>query len=327
VRLLRLAAGLALSAGLLAYLLWTVDLAQLAAQLRATDWGWTAAGAALAPLGLWVRAVRWRYLFPPRARPRGLVAGVMIGYMANNLLPLRAGELVRIWVVARRGAGFWTVLATLVVERVLDSLVVVLLLAVLGLLIPVPPLFQWAAAVLLGVDLAAMAGLGFAATAPARCQRVLLGLTRRWPALAARLGRGFETFVQGLEGIRTRGHAPGLVLWTALVWLAPALSAWMLLRALHLELPLLAGFTVLAFVGLGVSVPSAPGYVGVFHYAAVLAVERFGVPRPAALGFALLFHAAHVVTVTLVGWLFLLREPVSLAAAARARPGAPAGGA
>src|SRR2546430_8928388 len=95
---------------------------------------------ALTPLGLWARARRWRYLFPPRSDPPGLLPAVMIGYMANNLLPLRAGEVVRVYVVARRwsaagadgtGRVFWTALATLIVERVLDSFAVVLMLGAL----------------------------------------------------------------------------------------------------------------------------------------------------------------------------------------------------
>ncbi len=74
-------------------------------------------------------------------------------------------------------------------------------------------------------------------------------------------------------------HILPLIVWTILVWLAPALAAWTMLQAMDLHLPLTAGWTVLAFVGLSVSIPSAPGYVGIFHYAAVLALEIFGVTR------------------------------------------------
>ena len=155
------------------YLLRSVDFAELGRQLRATQWGWAAIATALAPAGIWARAVRWRYLFPPRSEPPGLVAATMIGYMANNVLPLRAGEFVRVYVVARRwgaaaagaagrGHGFWTTLATLFVERVLDSLFIVAMLAALVLVIPVPAVLQYAAAVLLAVDclgIAIMVGL------------------------------------------------------------------------------------------------------------------------------------------------------------------------
>ena len=313
---LRLVGGLALSAALVAYLLWTVDLGQVARELRRADPGWTALGAGLAVAGLWVRARRWRYLFPPGSDPPGLVPAVMIGYMVNNVLPLRAGELVRVYVVGRRWAGrFWTALGTLVVERVLDSLAIVFVLGVLALLIPVPALFRWTALTVLAVDLVAVTALAVMAGAPERSRRLLAGLLARWPAAAGRVTRALETFMAGLEGIRDPRHAVPLVLWTALVWLVPALAAWVVLRALGLGASFTAGWTVLAFVGLGVSIPSAPGYVGVFHYAAVLAVEIFGVPRPTAVSYALLFHATQYIPVTLVGWIVLLREHVSLAEA------------
>ncbi len=75
---------------------------------------------------------------------------------------------------------------------------------------------------------------------------------------------------------------------------------------------------MLAFVGVGISVPSAPGYVGVFHAAATAALEVFGVARSAALAYAVLYHASAVVPLTIVGWLFLLREHVSLGEVRRA---------
>lgn len=275
----------------------------------------------LAPVGLWARARRWRYLFPPRSNPPGLVPAVMIGYMANNVLPLRAGEVVRVYVVARRwGHGFWTTLATLVVERVLDSLAIVLILALMIPFITVPGIFQWAAGVLFAIDLAGIAVLVGMAAAPARSRRIVERLTRRWPRLQERALGILATFVRGLEGIRTPAHTVPLLAWTVVVWTIPALAGWTALKALDLHLPFLAGWTVLAFVGLGVSIPSAPGYVGVFHAAAALAAEIFGVSQPAAVGFALIFHAAQYIPVTLVGWLYLLREHLSLGEATHARP-------
>jgi uncharacterized protein (TIRG00374 family) len=291
----------------------SVDLAELAGQLRRTHWGWLALAVAMAPAGLLARAVRWRYLFPPRSDVSGLVPAVMIGYMANNVLPLRGGELVRVYVVARRRRrGFWAVLATLVIERVLDSLTLVGILAVLVLVIPVPATVEWVAAVLLAVDLAAVGGLVALAAWPGWTRRVIARLLDRWPALARRAGGAFDTFVRGLDGVRAPAHALPLALWTAIVWIAPALAAWATLRAVHLELPWLAGWTVLVFVGLGISIPSAPGYVGVFHYAATLATSIFGVAPTAAVGYALLYHASQYVPVTLLGWLFLVREQVTL---------------
>jgi len=275
---------------------------------------------ACAPAGLYVRAKRWRYLFPPRSEPPSLVPGIMIGYMGNNVLPLRAGEIVRVYVVARRWGHFWTVLATLVVERVLDSLALVLILASLVFIIPVPHALEWAAAVLLAIDIVGVAALTAVAVAPAKMRGLIEHTMRRWPGLQQRVIGGFETFVRGLEGIRTPSHLPPMLAWTVLVWLLPAMSAWACLRATNLDLPWIAGWTVLVFVGLGISIPSAPGYVGVFHYAATLATGIFGVPAAAAVGFALLYHASQFVPITLVGWLYLIREEMTLSEATHAHP-------
>lgn len=277
--------------------------------------------------GLYARAFRWRWLFPPGPPPPGVIPATMIGYMANNVLPLRAGEVVRVYTAARRlrdanamsaTQAFWLAAATLVIERVLDSLALVLILAVLVFITPVPTGVQWAAGVLLAVDIVGVAVLVTVARAPQLARRVLARLTRRWPrAEHAALGI-FETALRGLDGIRTPAHAIRIAAWTPIIWALPAAAAWAMLRAFHLELPLLAGWVIIAFVGIGISVPSAPGYLGVFHFAAKLALDVFGVAPSTAVAYALIYHASGAVPITLVGWLYLLREHVSLGDVRRA---------
>ena len=266
----------------------------------------------MSPLQIWVRGRRWWYLFPPGSNPQGITPAMMIGYMANNVLPLRAGEVVRVYVVARRwsaGLGavsrshsFWTTLATLVVERVLDSLAVVLILAVLVLVVPVPRFLEVAALVVLAIDLVGVVVLIALVAAPQACARLITRLAGRWPRLQRRALTAFETFVHGLDGIRTPSHILPLLAWTIVVWLTPALAAWTVLFALDLHLPFMATW-------------------------AVLAVGLFGVSRSAGFGYALLFHASQVLPVTLLGWLYLLREHVSLGEATHARQGAEPGAA
>ena len=302
---------------LIAWLVWNVDLHELGAQLARTHWGWLALAAGFGVVGLFVRAWRWRYLFPPASDPPGLVPAIMIGYMVNNVLPLRAGEVVRVYVVARRWRGrFWTAAATLIVERVLDSLCIVLILAMLIFFVDVPRQVEIAALVMLAIDVVGISVLAAITLAPGRCRTLIERLARRWPSARDRMLGMFEMFLHGLDGIRTVRHLPVLVLATGLVWIMPAAAAWTGLRAAGLSLPPLAGWVVLAFVGLGVSIPSAPGYFGVFHFAAVMAVQIFGVPDTAALGYAIVFHASQFVPVTLVGWIYLLREHMTLGEAA-----------
>lgn len=310
----RLAVGIAISVALLGVLLWRVDLDALGAQLAQTSWGWALVACGLNIVGIWTRARRWYYLFPPGSRPPALFRAAMIGYMANNVLPLRAGEFVRVYVVSRHWPqhGFWLPLATLVVERVLDGLAVVLILAGLVLAVPVPPALRWAAVAFLTIDALVTLVLVAIATTPALCRAIIIGVTRRSEWLQGRLLGIFEMFVRGLAGVRTPRHVLPIVLWSGIVWAVTVLTAWTAMFAARLDLPLTAAWAVLAFVVLGISVPSAPGYIGVFHTAVVLALAMFGVPGPAALGYAIVFHASGFIPITLFGWILLLREHVSL---------------
>ena len=318
-RLLKILLGLAVSAGLVVYLFSRADLSAIGARLADTHWGFLAASSALNLGSLWARSRRWGYLFPPGARPSGLFNAVMIGYMANNLLPLRAGEVVRAYVVTRRGPRFWTTVTTMVVERVLDGLAIGLLLASLFLLISIPRDLEWAALVFLSVDLVLLALLGVFALAPARCQRLVRILVSGRPALAARADRLLVTFDVGLAGLRAPRHVLPMIGWSCAIWGALVMSIWAGFRAARLDLPVAAAWTTLGFLGLGVSLPSSPGFVGVVQAAVVTALRLFDVPYDDALSFSLLLHVSQFVPITVWGLVLLFVEQVSLAEAVRAR--------
>jgi uncharacterized protein (TIRG00374 family) len=316
-RLAKITLGLAVSAALLVYLFWNVDLREVAARLGSTNWWWLAVSIGLNLGSLWIRAWRWYYLFPPGSAPSHLFNALMIGYLGNNVLPLRAGEVVRAYVASRRGQRFWTVLATIVVERVLDGLAVGLIVAALFLTIPIPAAYRWPAALFLAADLGAMVVLAVIALAPGRCASLARVVLHRWTWGERRAMDVLATMREGLRGVRAGHHAMPIALSTVLIWILFALSVWTGLRAAHLVLPLAASWTVLAFLGLGVSLPSSPGYLGVVQAATVLALALFGVPRTEALSFSLLIHASQYLPVTLYGLVLLLVEHVSLSEATR----------
>jgi uncharacterized protein (TIRG00374 family) len=317
-RLIKILAGLAVSAALLIYFFWDVDLRAVAARLRETRWSFLALCAALNVLALWLRAWRWYYLYPPGTQPSHLFNATMIGYMANNLLPLRAGELVRVYVASRHGQRFWTTVATLVVERVLDALAVGLTVVVLLLVVPFPREMRWSAFLLMAVDVIAMVVLAVIAIVPGACAGVIRALFSRWRSVERRLLDILSTMSEGLRGIRSGRHLAPVLLSSVGIWLVLALAIWAAFQSARLSLPLTAAWTVLAFLGLGVSLPSSPGFVGVVQAATVLALDIFGVPRSDALSVSILLHAAQFIPVTLLGLALLLVEHVSLGEATRA---------
>lgn len=310
--------GLAVSAGLLVYFFWDVDLAVIATRLRGTLWTFLALSIALNFASVWARAWRWGYLFPPGPRPSRLFRSLLIGYMGNNLLPLRAGEVVRVYVASRHGPRFWTTFATVVVERVLDGLALGLIVAGLLFLVPVTAEMRWSIVIFLALDLAGIVVLATIATAPGVCRVLIETIFHRVGWLERRLLGLLDTMTEGLRGIRSPRHAIPVLLSSVAIWMLLALSVWTAMHAAHLDLPLVASWVVLAFLGLGVSLPSSPGFVGVIQAAAVLALALFAVPRAEALSFSLLIHASQFFPLTAVGLVCLLLEHVSLTDAARA---------
>lgn len=317
-RLAQILLGLAVSAGLLVYCFWDVDLAVIAARLRGTLWTFLALSIALNFASMWLRAWRWGYLFPPGPRPTHLFRSLLIGYMGNNLLPLRAGEVVRVYVVSRHGPRFWTTFATVVVERVADGLALGLIVAGLLFLVPVTAEMRWSIAVFLALDVAGILVLAMIAAAPGVCRVLIETIFHRVGWLERRLLTLLGTMTEGLRGVRTPHHAIPVILGSAGIWIFYAMSVWTAMHAAHLDLPLVASWVVLAFLGLGVSLPSSPGFVGVIQAATVLALALFAVPRAEALSFSLLFHASQFFPITAVGLVCLLLEHVSLTDAARA---------
>jgi glycosyltransferase 2 family protein len=316
-RLGKVLLGLVVSAGLLVYFFRDVDLHVVGGRLRETLWGFLALSVALNFLSLWARARRWRYLFAPGARAAHLFRALLVGYMGNNLLPLRAGEIVRIYVASRHGPRFWTTFATVVVERVLDGLAVGLLVGGVLLAVAVPGELRWSILVFLALDLIGILVLVVIAAVPGTARALVKIFFHRIGWLERRLLGMLDTMTEGLRGLRAARHVVPITLYSVGIWLFLALSVWTALHAAHLDLPLAAAWTVLAFLGLGVSLPSSPGFVGVVQAATVLALALFAVPRTEALSFSLLLHASQFFPVTALGLVCLFLEQIRLTDATR----------
>lgn len=307
--------GIAVSAGLLYFVLRNISLDEMLIHLGRTRWDWLLLAAALNLAMVFARGIRWRsFFYPTLPATLPLVSATAIGYMANNLLPLRAGELVRAYLAARSGGlSAWTALATLAVERVLDALSILLILAVVVVVVEVPAWLEAAALTLLALDLLAMGFLILLA----RGHMSLARFITRIPRAGDTLTRWLTLFSTGLTSLRPGPHLGPLVAWTVLIWALTAGVVWTALRATDLTLPLSASLTILAFAGIGVSLPSAPGYVGTLQFFVVQALAVYAITGAAAVSFSFVYHAAAYIPMTLLGWAFLLAQGVSLGEAAR----------
>jgi uncharacterized protein (TIRG00374 family) len=274
--------------------------------------------------GVGVRAVRWRRLLLPVAGlPRGRLSPVVvIGYMANDVLPARLGEVVRCYVLRRReGVPTSTGLGTVLLERVMDGIT---MLAFMAVALPLLPFSEALYRLLAGA--AAVFGTGAAvlvllATRPALAARVAEATTRSLPAGPRARLRGFAlAFFGGLAALGGAGATLQVFLLSCAAWLLEAGIYLVLMFAFPMVPSLPLALLTTAVVSPGTVLPSSPGYVGVFDFLGRSVLGRFGVPAAEALASVLVVHAALVLPVTLLGFWYARR----LGGLSLLRPGAPA---
>jgi hypothetical protein len=283
-------------------------------------WILAAIGAAL--LGVTMRSERWRALFPRESRPGAVPTfwATQVGLLANNVLPIRAGELVRVLALSREaGLRRTAVLATVGVERVFDLAVIAVLQLAVAPLLPsadVTRRFTLLAAAILAVTAVLVVVL---AIAPVR--RKAGTLLMRLPMLRTRGGVVIDSLRTGLAALRDRQLAAVALLWTLASWIVLALSAWCVLKAFDLNLPWHAALFLMIAVTFAQAVPASAGSVGVFELAARSALVAYGVPPAVALSAGLVLHAISALPFIALGAVGMARLGVSGSDLAHAEAG------
>lgn len=324
-RHLRTIIVVALSAGLLAVFLWNADLAGVWAEISRGNL-WLLALALVATTTTYVvRARRWQSLLAGLGPTQFVNAfrTTVIGFAASFLLPARAGEFLRPYLLARReklsaAAAF----ATIILERLLDTVTVLFFFALYLLLFNPgveagdPRTFEAVKAGGLAAAAVAVAALGvlfFLAGHPAALGAASLRIERVLPApLARTLARLAEMFARGLAAVRQPRYLAATLLWSVPLWLSIAAGIWLVSRAFHIEIPFTGSFLLMALLVVGVAVPT-PGAIGGFHVFYQLGVTSFfGAPNDRAIGAAIVLHAVSFVPVTLAGIFFMAQEGLSL---------------
>lgn len=272
-----------------------------------------------------VRAERWQYLLEPLGHTRFGVAfrTTVIGFAATMLLPARAGEVLRPYLLARHeGLPATATFATIIVERILDLCAVLFLLAIYlvgfsaDAQTAAPAMYRAVAvggSVMGGVSLAVLVVMFVMAGHPDRLHRLLLRLEHVLPARLAQLVAHFgRTFAEGLAVVRRPSRLVLALGWSLVLWLLIATYAWLIARAFGILLPFVGSFLLSAILVVGVAVPT-PGGVGGVHEAFRLCTTAFfGAPNDAAVGAAIVFHGLTTVLVTAGGLWFAVRDGLTV---------------
>jgi len=273
---------------------------------------------------LYIRALRWRHLTDAIAPiERGvLFRSVSIGFMVNNILPLRAGEFVRVWFLSREtGHSATALFSTLILERVIDTMAVVALAVVVIVLWGASGDSVLTQGALLLLPVAFVPGLLLLwlrkspETVIASVSWGLRPFPDRFTSRATGLLRQFHA---GLGALRSGTHLLWIAAHSVSIWLVGSTFPFLVgFWALGIDLgsfidELTAAWATLVAVALAVALPAAPGFFGLYHAAAKFALLRFGVEAKTAVALGTTVHAVMWVTVTAIGLLVLRLRHTSL---------------
>jgi uncharacterized protein (TIRG00374 family) len=309
--------GIGVSAVFLYLALQGLDLAEVWLHMRTARYWWLLPGVAIYFFGVWARTWRWHYMLralKPISLGR-LFPVVCIGYMGNNLYPARIGELIRAYVLRRKeGVSVSASLATILVERVFDG-VVMLLFVFVGL--PLAPSIpgDWRSFVIVFSLLffGALAVFFVIAASPRRSQAVYTWVIDRiLPERFREPVRGFaDRFMEGLYFLRS-GRDVAMIFFTSLVvWLAETGKYWFVMHAFDFSVSFFVLMLMNGVVNLFTTIPSAPGYVGTFDEPGIEILKAFGVNKDIAGAYTLVLHAALWLPITALGAWYMWRESMS----------------
>ena len=331
-----IAAGLVLSAVFVGLLVWDVwgDWGKVWRALRAADYAYLVPSVGLLAVMYALRVLRWKVILRPvgGAPYRHIASATLIGFMSSCILPARAGEFIRPYVLHRRaGLPFGVAAGTAGLERVFDLVGALSLLALsltlmrgldltripsqnLSVLNEVRQKGPWLAALAV-VGLCGVVALAFAPSLMLRVGEYFVRfLPGRWQGPL----RGFmEHVTRSMQFLRAPGRVAAALLLTLAIWFCFPLSTYSLARGFGLDLPFAGALLAQVMITALVALPQAPGFIGSFQYAAVVGMQLFGVPTGDANAFAIVLWAINVFPITVVGLGVLWWEGLSLRALTR----------
>ncbi|MCL6431957.1 MAG: flippase-like domain-containing protein [Anaerolineae bacterium] len=284
--------------------------------LRNASYWWLIPGVAVYFVAVWARTWRWHYLLRPvKAISLGrLFPVVVIGYMGNNVYPARVGELIRGYVLKRKeDVPFSASLATIVVERIFDGVVMLFFVFVALPLTPLPVHLRRVVILSSLLFFGLLVAFFLLAASPRRAQAIYNGAVDHLlpERLRARTKGVLDRFMDGLRSLRSGRDMVMIFVTSVAIWLTETVKYWFVMHGFGFHVPFYVLMLMAAVVNLATTIPSAPGYVGTFDKPGIEVLEGFGVPRGRATGYTLVLHAALWLPITALGVYYMWRESVS----------------
>lgn len=322
--------GVFISAVFLYFALRGLQLGDFWEAVKGANYWWILPGIGVYFIAVWVRAWRWHYLLKPvKVIPtRTMFPVTCIGYMGNNIYPLRAGEVLRAVVLKRReGVPVSASLATIIVERIFDGVV---MLAFVFVNLPALALVASADSgfvgdiqtlALVGAGVFALALLFFLLAAMLPRPTLRLGqwvidhlLPQRWRVKTSGI---MHKFLDGLISLRSPVNVLMVFFTSVLIWLLETVKYWFVMHAFDFQVSFFALMLLNGVANLATTIPAAPGYIGTWEAVTRAVLQAYKVPGETALGYAIVLHVALWLPITLLGAWYMAREGIHWSEALR----------
>src|SRR5258706_1244474 len=301
-----------------------LKLSEFWSTIQKANYIWLVPGIGVYFIAVWVRAWRWHYLLGPikKIPTQTMFPITTIGYMGNNIYPARAGEVLRAVILKRReGVPVSASLATIIVERIFDG--VVMLAFVFVNLAELTKLtgqsgfvgnIQQVAVIGTGIFIAALLIFLLAAMFPQVTAKAGLGMIERLTPqrLHIKIIDVMNKFLDGLASLRSPFNVLMVFFTSVIIWLLETGKYWLVMHAFNFHVSFFALMLMNGIVNLATTIPSAPGYIGTFDAPGIAVLSAYGVDHAIAAGYTLTLHVALWLPITLLGAYYLTREGIKL---------------
>ena len=317
---LKILIGLIISAGFLYLAFRQLDFQQMKQAFSLANYWLLIPSLAILLFSHWLRSVRWQYLLMPvRKIPvSNLFSALLVGYAANTILPAHLGEVLRAYIIGRKQkVSVSSAMATIVVERIIDVLTIVLIMAVTLVIYPFPDWVKKSGYLMLIFAIGLFVFLVVMKTYTEKTMKFIRSMLKPFPQkIKDKIESVSLSFLDGLKPMKRRIDYAIIFVLSILIWACYWGVFYINFYTFDLvagyNLDITAGMVILVITTISVVVPSSPGYIGTYHWLCQLSLELFHVPRAIGLTYAIVVHAINFVAIFLFGFVFALKEGITL---------------
>jgi len=263
-----------------------------------------------------LRSWRWGVILSPMEKvdQLSLFSVTSVGFLAIIALPARIGELARPYLIANKSQiGMTAAVGTILVERVFDCLTVLFILLFVLFFTPLPPWLVKSGVIFFLITVIIFSVMIFMIIKKEASLTVLNSLFQKLPDKYIRtINHLFHQFIDGFKIITDLKLLFHVALLSVVIWLVDVIAIYFTFLAFGFTLPVIAAFVVMIILMIGITIPTAPGFVGNWHFSCIVGLSLYGIPKTEAFTFAVIFHVIFIGIVIILGLMFLPFNKFSL---------------